>query len=184
MKKIKLYLTLFLVFAKIGVMAFGGGYAILPILQKELVEKREWVSKKKLGDYFALSQCMPGIIASNVAVFIGTKRGKKLGGIAASLGVVFPSFVIISIVASVLSNFDHIQAVQDAFVAIRACVTVLIIKAILSLWKTSIVDIYTFFISVAVMCCSIMLNVTPIIFVIIAGAIGVLITFTKRRKKS
>ncbi len=180
--KLKLYLKIFLVFSKIGVMAFGGGYAILPILNREIVEKQKWVTKKQLSDYFAIAQCLPGIIASNVAVFIGSKVGKKTGGIVASLGVVFPSFLIISMVAGVLTQFYHVQAVEDAFIAVRACVCALIVKAIIELWKTSIVDKKTFILFLITVAGAIALPVSPVIFVCFAGISGILITYLGLRR--
>ena len=89
------YLDLFLTFAKVGVMTFGGGYAMLPILQREVVERKGWATEEELMDYFAIGQCTPGIIAVNTATFIGQKLNGVFGGIFATLGFVFPSLVII-----------------------------------------------------------------------------------------
>ncbi len=183
MKKIKSLWSIFITFFKIGAMAFGGGYAILPILEKELIEKRTWISKEQLADFFALSQCLPGVIASNVAVFIGYEREKKAGGITAAMGVVLPSFLIISIVATLLTEYSHLQSVQDAFVAIRACVCVLIIKAIVNLWKNSIVDAITLGIFLLVFVASLFIDITPIIYVIIVALFCVILTAVKGRKK-
>ena len=104
----KLYIDLFFTFAKVGVMTFGGGYAMLPILQREVVENKGWATEEELMDYFALGQCTPGIIAVNVATFIGQKLTGILGGIIATLGVAFPSVVIISMLAGVIEAFSHI----------------------------------------------------------------------------
>ena len=100
-----LYLDLFLTFAKVGVCTFGGGYAMLPILQREVVEKKGWVTEEEVTDYFAIGQCTPGIIAVNTSVFIGYRQRGVPGGIAAALGVVFPSFVVITIIAAFLTKF-------------------------------------------------------------------------------
>ena len=108
-------LTLFLTFAKVGVMTFGGGYAMLPILQREIVENRKWATDEELTDYFAIGQCTPGVIAVNTATFIGRRQKGILGGIAATLGVVFPSLIIISILAGLIANFAHLTWVQHAF---------------------------------------------------------------------
>ena len=105
MKKL---LTLFLTFAKVGVMTFGGGYAMLPILQREVVEKKGWATEEELADYFAIGQCTPGVIAVNTATFVGQKLAGVAGGIVATLGVVFPSLVIISILAGLITNFSHL----------------------------------------------------------------------------
>ena len=131
----KLLFELFFVFAKIGVMTFGGGYAMLPILQREIVEKKKWTTDEELMDYFAVGQCTPGVIAVNTATFIGQKMKGILGGIVATLGVVFPSLSIISILAGVIEAFSHIQWVQHAFGGIRICVCVLIANAVVKLFK-------------------------------------------------
>ena len=129
------YLDLFLTFAKVGVMTFGGGYAMLPILQREVVERKGWVSEEELMDYFAIGQCTPGIIAVNTATFVGQKLKGVAGGILATLGVVFPSLVIISLLAGMIEAFSHIAWVQHAFGGIRICVCVLILNAVVKLLK-------------------------------------------------
>ena len=106
---------LFWVFAKMGAVTFGGGYAMLPILQREIVEKRGWATEEEVMDYYAVGQCAPGIIAVNVATFIGQKLRGISGGIVATLGIVFPSVVIISILAGLIQNFAHIPVVINAF---------------------------------------------------------------------
>ena len=103
--KLKLLGTLFLTFAKIGVLTFGGGYAMLPILQRDVVETKHWATEEELMDYYAIGQCTPGIIAVNTATFIGSKRKGFLGGVVATLGMVFPSLVLISIIAAFINNF-------------------------------------------------------------------------------
>ena len=113
------YLDLFGTFAKVGVMTFGGGYAMLPILQREVVEHKGWATEEELMDYFAIGQCTPGVIAVNTATFIGQKHRGWLGGIVATLGVVFPSLVIISILAGLITNFSHLAWVQNAFYGLR-----------------------------------------------------------------
>ena len=128
MKKL---LMLYAVFFKMGIVNFGGGYALLPLLQKELVEKYKWATDEEVIDYYAIGQCTPGAIAVNVSTFIGYKVKGVLGGIFATLGFISPAFFIIFIIATVLSNFSDILQVQSAFKAIRVCVFVLILSAIL-----------------------------------------------------
>ena len=135
-----LYFDLFWTFAKIGVCTFGGGYAMLPILQRELVEKRHWASEEELSDYFAIGQCTPGIIAVNTATFVGHKLKGAAGGVAATLGLVFPCLVIIMLIAAFLQNFAHLPVVVHAFNGVRACVCALILSSVLKLRKTTIVD--------------------------------------------
>lgn len=132
------YVDLFLTFAKVGVCTFGGGYAMLPILQREVVEKKHWVTDEAITDYYALGQCTPGIIAVNTSVFIGHQLRKIPGGIVAALGVVFPSFVVITIIAAFLANFSDYPAVQHALAGINAVVVALILSSVLKLGKTTL----------------------------------------------
>ena len=161
----KLLAQLFLTFAKVGVMTFGGGMAMLPILQREVVEDKGWATDEELVDYFAIGQCTPGVIAVNTATFIGQKHRGWLGGIAATLGVVFPSLVIISILAGLITNFSHLAWVQNAFAGIQVCVCVLIFNAVLKLLKKSVVDKRTAAIFLIVMAGSLFLHISPVWFV-------------------
>lgn len=149
-----LYLKLFLNFAKVGVCTFGGGYAMLPILQREIVERNGWASQTELSDYFAIGQCTPGVIAVNTATFVGCKLSGWVGGLAATLGVVFPSVVIIGLLAAVLMNFAHDPMVTHAFAGVRACVCVLIFNSVMKLRKETIIDVPTTLIFVAVLALS------------------------------
>ena len=134
-----IYPDLFLTFAKVGVMTFGGGYAMLPILQREVVENKGWATEEELTDYFAIGQCTPGIIAVNTATFIGQKNRGVLGGIIATLGLVFPSLVIITLLAGVIEAFSHLEWIQHAFGGIRVCVCILILNAVMKLDRKSVV---------------------------------------------
>ena len=167
------YLDLFLTFAKVGVMTFGGGYAMLPILQREVVERKDWVTEEELMDYFAIGQCTPGIIAVNTATFIGQKLKGVAGGILATLGVVFPSLVIISLLAGMIEAFSHIAWVQHAFGGIRICVCVLILNAVVKLLKKAVVDKVTLAIFAVVMLGAYFTSVSPVVFVLIAAVIGI-----------
>ena len=167
--------TLFWTFAKMGVMTFGGGYAMLPILQREVVENKHWATEEEIIDYYAIGQCTPGIIAVNTAIFIGQKKRGAAGGIMATLGVVFPSLVIISILASLVTNFSHLTWVQNAFAGIQVCVCVLIFNAVMKLLKKSVVDKRTAVIFILVMLGSVFSGVSPIWFVIISAFAGILL---------
>lgn len=114
-------LNLYWIFVKMGAMCFGGGYAMLPILERELVLKRGWVTKEEIVDYYALGQCTPGVIAVNTSTFVGNKLAGNFGGIIATLGFITPSIVIITIIGTLLENFAHIEIVQNAFSGIRCC---------------------------------------------------------------
>ncbi len=174
---------LFFTFAKMGVMTFGGGYAMLPILQKEVVEKKKWATEEEVMDYFAIGQCTPGVIAVNTATFIGQKTKGILGGIVATLGVVFPSLIIISLLAGVIEAFSHIEWVQHAFGGIRICVCVLILNAVVKLLKKAVIDWKTLVIFVVVMLGSAFTDLSPVIFVLIAAALGIAIKAIEGRKQ-
>ena len=167
--------TLFLLFARIGGLTFGGGYAMLPILQRELLDNRQWVTEEELADYYAIGQCTPGIIAVNTATFIGAKRKGIIGGIVATLGVVFPSMVIISIIAAFLQGFSDYPVVIHAFAGIRVCVCVLILNAVIKLWKKAVIDKWTLVIFLIVALGSVFTNLSPVIYVVAAAVAGILI---------
>jgi chromate transporter len=135
---VNIYLDLFLTFAKVGVCTFGGGYAMLPILQREVVEKKGWATDEELTDYFAVGQCTPGIIAINTATFIGYKYRGVPGGVLATLGVVFPSLIIITAIAAFLSNFADIPVVRHALAGINAAVVALIASSVVKLGKSTL----------------------------------------------
>lgn len=166
---------MFLTFAKVGVMTFGGGYAMLPILQREVVENKGWATEEELMDYFAIGQCTPGIIAVNTVTFIGQKKKGIFGGIFATLGVVFPSLIIISLLAGVIEAFSHLTVVQHAFGGIRVCVCILILNAVVKLYKKAVVDKITFVIFLLVVLGSYFTALSPVVFVVISAAAGIIL---------
>ena len=168
-------LQLFLTFAKVGVMTFGGGMAMLPILQREVVENRGWATDEELTDYFAIGQCTPGIIAVNTSTFIGQKQKGVLGGVVATLGMVFPSLVIITALAGLITNFSHLEWVQHAFAGIRVCVCVLIFNAVVKLWKSAVRDVWGIVIFAAVLALTLFTSLSPIVFVLLAALAGILL---------
>ena len=178
-----IYLDLFLTFARIGGLTFGGGYAMLPMLQSEVVEKRGWATEDELADYYAIGQCTPGIIAVNTATFIGHKQKGILGGIIATLGVVAPSLVIITIIAAFLQNFADYAVVKNAFAGVRVCVCVLVLNAIRKLWKKSIVDTFCLIIFLAAVLVSIIFDISPIWIVLGSGVLSVAYCAVRRAVK-
>lgn len=178
----KKYWELFIAFAKIGVMTFGGGMAMLPMLQREVVENKGWATEEELADYFAIGQCTPGIIAVNTATFVGQKRGGVLGGIVATLGVAFPSLVIISLLAGIIDSFNHLAWVKNAFAGIQVCVCVLIFNAVVKLLKKSVVDKRTLVIFLLVLAGSFALDVTPVVFVVLSALAGIALRQLEVRK--
>lgn len=176
-------LDLFFTFARIGGLTFGGGYAMLPMLQKEVVENRGWATETELTDYFAIGQCTPGVIAVNTATFVGYRQRGILGGICATLGVVFPSLVIITIIAAFIRNFADLPVVKHAFAGIRACVCVLILGAVIKLMKSAVPDKPAAAIFILVLLLSVFTSLSPMVFVIVAGIAGLLIQNVGGRAK-
>lgn len=178
----KTLIQLFLIFARIGGFTFGGGYAMLPMLQKEVVDNKGWATYEELIDYYAIGQCTPGIIAVNVATFVGYKNKGLLGGIFATLGVITPSMIIVGIIAAFLHGFQDYEVVQWAFAGIRAAVVALIISAIWKIAKKSLVDIFAVIIFLAVAALSFFTDVSPTVFVIAAGVCGLVLNLSGVRK--
>lgn len=169
-------LELFVAFARVGVMTFGGGYAMIPILEREIVDRHGWASGEELMDYYAVGQCTPGVIAVNTATFIGYSVAGVPGGIVATLGVVFPSLLIITLIAGILTNFADIPVVKSAFSAVRVCVCVLIFNAVLKLWRKAVPDKATLVLFLLVFLPSVFLDISPIVFVVLCGAAGILLS--------
>ena len=169
-----IYLDLFVTFAKVGVCTFGGGYAMLPMLQREVVEKKGWATNEELTDYFAIGQCTPGVIAVNTATFIGYKFKSYFGGVVATLGVVFPSIVIITAIAAFLTNFADIPVVQHAIGGVSACVVAMIAASALKLGKTAVKDTLTTIIFLTVLALAFFLKLSPVVLVLAAGLAGLL----------
>lgn len=172
-------LDLFMAFARVGAFTFGGGYAMLPMLQKEIVERYHWATEDEIMDYFAIGQCTPGIIAVNTATFVGYKAKGIIGAIVATLGVITPSIIIITLIAAFLKNFADLPVVRHAFNGIRACVCVLIFNAVSKLAKKSVVDKVCLGICIVVLLLSMFSPLSPALIVILAGFAGVLFKRTK-----
>lgn len=191
-------IDLYLTFARIGGMMFGGGYAMLPILQREIVENKKWSTADQLADYYAVGQCTPGVIAVNTATFIGSQQAGIAGGIMATLGVVTIPAIIILIIAAFLSNFMDSIIVAHAFNGVRACVTALILASVVKLFKGSVKDWPTRIIYIAVLALAAAGNfmatpvglarvwdvvTSPIFLVIISGAAGLIIRSVQKSSK-
>ena len=169
-------LKLFTAFARVGVLTFGGGYAMIPMLEREIVDRHGWATSEELMDYYAVGQCTPGVIAVNTATFIGYKIAGKLGGVVATLGVIFPSFVIITVIAGIIQNFADIPAVKSAFAGIRVCVCVLIFNSVIKLWKGAVKDKAALALCLLVFLLSVFFKISPIVFVLFCAAAGILFT--------
>lgn len=163
---------LFWTFFRIGGLTFGGGYAMLPIIHKEIVEHKGWATNEDIIDYYAVGQCTPGVIAVNTATFIGYRLKGVKGAIIATFGVISPSLIIIIIIASFLQSFSNLAIVQNAFSGIRVAVVALIITTIIKLWRNSVKDWIGIAIAISAFISTSLFNFSPIYVVISAAMIG------------
>lgn len=182
MERIKTLLKLFLIFFKIGLFTFGGGYAMISVIERELVEKKEWIDKDEFLDIIAIAESTPGPIAINSATYIGYKVGKFFGSVFATIGVVLPSFIIISLLAFFINRFNllDIEYVSYAFKGINACVAFLILSAgikLLRKQKKNIFNIIATFLTITLLVMFGLFNISfsTIYFILIGGFISVLI---------
>ena len=179
-------LDLYITFVRIGCVNFGGGYAMLPLLERELVDKRHWTTMDDLRDYFSIGQCTPGIIALNVSTFIGEKKAGVVGALCATVGFLTGPITIILIIAAFLSNFADLEFVQHACAGTRVCVCVLILQAVLRLWKKSVVDKFTLVLYLVIFSLNAFKSYLPVkipaaVLVICAGVIGVVVSMRNRK---
>ena len=183
-QQIKDYWEIFWTMFKIGVCTFGGGYAMVGILKREIAEKKQWISEDELIDYVAIAQITPGIIAVNCATFVGNKRKGIPGGVVSTLGVVTPSIIIITFIAAVLTNFADNVWVAHAFAGIRIAVCVLIVNAVISFLKKTVTDVLTLITFICVFIAAAFTSIKTIYIVLIILAIGIIFTLIKgcRRK--
>ena len=170
----KILLKLYFAWFKIGMFTFGGGYAMLPLIQKEVIDKHHWASEDEILDYYAIGQCTPGIIAVNTATFVGYYQKGVLGAITSTLGVVSPSVIIITLIAALISNFMEITVVQHALAGINVAVCMLMINAIMNLWNKSVKNIAAFTIFATALILSLFTNLSTVYLVVIAGVLGVI----------
>ncbi len=184
MQAFREYLDLFSVFFRIGAVTFGGGLAMLPILERELIKRRGWMTAEELVDYFAIGQATPGIVAVNVATFIGHKRKGILGGIVTTAGVVTPSVIVITALALFLDNFTEIQWVQRALRGINVVVAVLLVSAVWGLGRKTVYDWVTAAIASAAFVSIAVFDVSAIVVVVSSALLGLLVKFRDWRPRS
>lgn len=173
---------LFITFARIGSVTFGGGIAMLPILERDLVEKKKWISSEDLTDCYAIGQCTPGIIAVNTATFVGYQKRGILGGIFATLGMITPSLIIISIIAAFLENFSEIVWVQNAFWGIRVAVATIVINAVVKLFSKNVkgrLGTCIFLISALIL---LFTNISAIVVVVLSAFLGIFVYGKERHQ--
>ena len=166
----KVLFDLFRAFFTIGALTFGGGYAMLPMLEREIVSKHKWATNEELLNYFAIGQCTPGVIAVNTATFVGYKVKGVIGGIVATLGVVAPSILIITVIALVLQNFMDIVWVQHAFAGIRVAVCALITVSVVKLFKSNVKQHWHIALAIIAFVVVALLKLSPV-YVVVACAV-------------
>jgi len=177
---IKSFFELFFLFFKIGFVTFGGGMGMFPILERELIEKRNWTTAKDLMDYYAIGQSTPGIIAVNVATFLGYKRGGVVGACLTTAGIITPSIIVITILSHFISEFSHIVWVQKALSGINVAVAALLTKAVISFSKNAVVNSVTLVIYIVAFLLFFIFKINSI-FIIMGGILlGILFFFIKK----
>ena len=181
--KLKEFLELYLAFVKIGAFTFGGGLAMMPIMQRELIDKRGWLTEEELIDYFAIGQSTPGIIAVNVSTFVGYKRLGVLGGIIGTIGVVTPSWVIIMLLAGAISSVDKYPLAQKALKGINVAVAALLTSVIVKFSKKTIKNIWNALFMLLAFALIYFLKVQSVWIIIAALVIGCLLTLYRQKKK-
>jgi len=181
--RLKELLELYWAFFQVGIMTFGGGYAMLPMLQRVVVNEKKWATEEEIMDYYAIGQVTPGVIAVNTATFIGYKQKNILGGIFATFGVVSPSLLIIMALAGIIGQFSDLAVVQHAFNGIRIVVCALVAKAVIGMIKKGVKDILTLLICIAAFVAVGIFQVSPIPLVIICCLLGILTKGGEVRKQ-
>lgn len=177
----KQYIEFFMAWFRIGLFTFGGGYAMLPMIEKEIIDKHHWTTEDDVMNYYAIAQCTPGVIAVNVATFVGYFQKGILGAIVCTIGLVTPSILIISMIAGVLTSFSDLAIVQHALSGIRIAVCILMSTSIVKLFKKGVVDMYSGMIFAGVLLMSMLSNVSTVLLVVVSGMLGVIFSLVKAK---
>lgn len=175
MRKEKLLLQLYTAFLRIGGLTFGGGLTMLPMLKYELVEKKKWLKEDELLDCYAIGQCTPGIIAVNTATFVGYKKAGIAGGIFATLGMITPSLVIITVIAACLQNFMDNVWLSHALMGVRGIVCALMMNTVLNLARKSLINKISVVICAVVFLAALLTNIPTILIVFLAAIVGIVL---------
>ena len=178
---VKIYLELFWTFFKIGAVTFGGGLAMLPILDRELCQKKGWVSQEELIDYYAIGQTTPGIIAVNVATFCGHKLKGAKGGAVATLAIVTPSIIVICLLASCISSIDSIPVIKKALMGINVAVAANLSFSIIKLFKKSVSSIFSLALFAAAFCLIFFFKANVVLVIFASGLLGMAIYFFEKK---
>ena len=181
--KLSIFFELFFAFARTGLFTFGGGLAMMPMLQKELIEKKHWITEEDLIDYYAVGQSTPGIIAVNVATFVGYRQAGVLGGIIATLGIISPSILIIMLLAGGINSISEYPRVQAALKGINVAVAALLTSVIVKFAQKTIKNVWNVLFMLIAFVCIFFLKVPSFIVIIAALAIGILNTIRIQKKQ-
>ena len=183
-KKLKDLFTIYFAFFKVGAFTFGGGLAMMPMLQKELIEKKQWLTEEELIDYYAVGQSTPGIIAVNVATFVGYKRAGILGGIFGTLGIISPSLIIIMILANLINSISDYPIVQKALTGINVAVVALLTSVIINFAKKTIKNVWNAIFMLISFLLIFALKVPSFIVILFGLATGIILTFIHKKKET
>lgn len=183
-KKLKDLFTVYFAFFKVGAFTFGGGLAMMPMLQKELIEKKQWLTEEELIDYYAVGQSTPGIIAVNVATFVGYKRAGILGGIFGTLGIISPSLIIIMILANLINSISDYPIVQKALTGINVAVAALLTSVIINFAKKTIKNVWNAIFMLISFLLIFALKVPSFIVILFGLATGIILTFIHKKKET
>lgn len=178
----KVYLNLFFVFFRIGLFTFGGGYAMIPLIEKELVTNKKWIHEEDMIDIFAIAQSIPGAIAINTSTLVGYKIAGKIGAVFATLGVILPSFTIITIIATFFVKIADLSVVEAIFTGINGAVVVLVFLAAKNMIKAAVIDKLTFAILCVTVIMMVLTDISPI-FLIMAGSIPGIISYLRHKNE-
>lgn len=183
MERIKNLFQLYWSFFKIGGLTFGGGLSMLPMLERELVQKRKWVTEEEILDCYAIGQCTPGIIAVNTATFVGYKKEKILGGIFATLGMISPSIIVISLVAAFFEMFLSNKWFAHALMGVRSVVCAMLINTVINLGKKSLKSVYSWIICIVILALGFFTKIPTVVLVLMAATVGIIVNEIKFRRE-
>jgi chromate transporter len=171
----KKYFELFFTFMKMGVITFGGGYAMMPVIERELINKRQWVTNEEVLDYYTIAQITPGIIAVNVSTFVGYKKGGIVGGVLATVGFISIPMCLVIIIGLLIQNFVTLPVVAHAFAGVKIAVAALILGTVIKMARQAIKDIFSIAICVIAFIMIVIFGASPVVLIICFGLLGIVL---------
>lgn len=173
--------NIFLVFFKVGALLLGGGYVILPLLTAEIVEKRPWITKEELVNFYSISQCLPGIIAVNTAIFTGYKLKGKTGGFVAVFAMCLSPFIVILCLASILAQLTTNPIIINIFWGVGIGILIMLLLTVKEIWEKSIVDKFTLFLFLLIFLLTAIFDISPVFSILGASILGIIYKLYQRR---